>query len=122
MRSPTRLLNTVSDISICPLRRRGSGRRFRKPNARKVSFLHDFLNLIFSYFYPAFVYFVRTEKYNPWGARWTLSRMRFFRPVEITIKQIPWIASRSIAGLRNPPAMEFYENLGNYILDSLTEK
>lgn len=47
--------------------------------------------------------------------------MRFFRPVEITIKQIPWIASRSIAGLRNPPAMEFYENLmaNGYEADSL---
>jgi hypothetical protein len=47
--------------------------------------------------------------------------MRIFRPVEIAIKQIPWIASRPIAGIRNPSAVEFYENLmtNGYEADSL---
>ena len=47
--------------------------------------------------------------------------MRLLRPVEIAIKQIPWIASRPIAGIRNPSAVEFYENLmtNGYEADSL---
>jgi hypothetical protein len=47
--------------------------------------------------------------------------MRFLRPVEIAIKQIPWIASRPIAGIRNPSAVGFYANLmaNGYEADSL---
>jgi hypothetical protein len=37
--------------------------------------------------------------------------VRFLRPVELTIKEIPWIASRPLAGFRNPAALEFYENM-----------
>jgi len=47
--------------------------------------------------------------------------MRLFRPVEIAIKEIPWIASRPLAGIRNPAAVEFCENLmtNGYHADSL---
>lgn len=47
--------------------------------------------------------------------------MRFFRSAEITIKEIPWIASRSIAPLMNPAALAFYRSMvsGGYEPDGL---
>jgi hypothetical protein len=37
--------------------------------------------------------------------------MRILRPVEIAVKEIPWVASRPLAGLLNRAAIEFYETL-----------
>ena len=37
--------------------------------------------------------------------------MRLLRPLEIAVKELPWIASRSVAGFLNPTAVEFYQNL-----------
>ena len=37
--------------------------------------------------------------------------MRLLRPLEIAVKELPWIASRSVAGFLNPAAVEFYQNL-----------
>jgi hypothetical protein len=37
--------------------------------------------------------------------------MRLLRPVEIAVKEIPWIASRGLAGILNPAAVKFYANL-----------
>ncbi len=37
--------------------------------------------------------------------------MRFLRPVEIAIKEFPWIASRPLAGLFNPAATKFYSEI-----------
>lgn len=47
--------------------------------------------------------------------------MRLLRPIEIAVKEIPWIASRPIAGLRNPAAVEFHKNLmaNGYEADTL---
>lgn len=47
--------------------------------------------------------------------------MRLLRPLEIKIKEIPWIASRPLAGFCNPAAVEFYQNLiaNGYEADAL---
>jgi Sulfotransferase family len=47
--------------------------------------------------------------------------MRFLRPVEIAIKEIPWIASRPLAGIFNPVAAKFYAALaaGGYEAEEL---
>jgi hypothetical protein len=37
--------------------------------------------------------------------------MRALRPLEIAVKELPWIVSQSVAGLLNPAAVEFYEKL-----------
>ncbi len=37
--------------------------------------------------------------------------MNLLRPVEIGVKELPWITSRSVAGLFNSAAVEFCENL-----------
>jgi len=37
--------------------------------------------------------------------------MRILRLVEIAVKEIPWIASRPLAGLLNPAAVDFCQNL-----------
>ena len=35
--------------------------------------------------------------------------MRLLRPIELTVKELPWIASRGVAGFFNPAALEFYD-------------
>lgn len=47
--------------------------------------------------------------------------MQLLRPLEIAVKELPWIASRSVAGFLNPAAVTFYENLlvGGYEPDQL---
>ena len=47
--------------------------------------------------------------------------MQVLRPLEIAVKELPWIASRSVAGFLNPVAVTFYENLlvGGYEPDQL---
>lgn len=47
--------------------------------------------------------------------------MRLLRPLEIKVKEIPWIVSRPFAGFRNPAAVEFYQNLmaNGYETDAL---
>lgn len=40
-----------------------------------------------------------------------LGHMRFFRPVEVAIKEIPWIASQPFAGFIDPAAAAFCSNL-----------
>ena len=47
--------------------------------------------------------------------------MRFLRPVEIAVKEIPWIVSRPLAGFFNPAAAKFYANLaaGGYEAEEL---
>ena len=47
--------------------------------------------------------------------------MRLLRPLEIAVKEVPWIASRSVTGFLNPAAVEFYEKLraGGYEPDQL---
>jgi hypothetical protein len=47
--------------------------------------------------------------------------MRLLRPLEIAAKELPWVASRSVAGVLNPAAVQFYENLvaGGYEPDHL---
>lgn len=37
--------------------------------------------------------------------------MRLLRPIETAVKEIPWIASRGLAGFLNPAAVDFCENL-----------
>ncbi len=37
--------------------------------------------------------------------------MRLFRPVETTVKELPWIASQKLAGWFDPVAAEFYRRL-----------
>jgi hypothetical protein len=50
-----------------------------------------------------------------------MSFMRLLRPLEIAVKELPWIASESVAEFLNPAAVEFYENLlaGGYEPDQL---
>jgi hypothetical protein len=47
--------------------------------------------------------------------------MRLLRPVEIAIKEIPWIVSRPLAGFFNPAAAKFYSDLaaGGYETEEL---
>ena len=47
--------------------------------------------------------------------------MQLLRSFEIAVKELPWIASRSVAGFLNPAAVTFYENLvvGGYEPDQL---
>ena len=58
-----------------------------------------------------------------WGREYLpeLSFMRLLRPLEIAVKELPWIASESVAEFLNPVAVEFYENLlaGGYEPDQL---
>ena len=53
--------------------------------------------------------------------RLSASHMRFLRPVEIAVKEIPWIVSRPFAGFFNPAAAQFYANLaaGGYEAEEL---
>jgi len=37
--------------------------------------------------------------------------MRLLRPIEITVKEMPWLASRGVAGWTDPAAVEFYARL-----------
>jgi hypothetical protein len=37
--------------------------------------------------------------------------MRLLRPAELAFKELPWIASRGVAGFLNPAAVDFYRNL-----------
>jgi hypothetical protein len=47
--------------------------------------------------------------------------MRLLRPLEIAVKELPWIVSQSVTGFLNPAAVEFYEKLwaGGYEPDQL---
>ena len=47
--------------------------------------------------------------------------MQLLRPLEIAVKELPWVSSRSVAGFLNPEAVTFYENLlvGGYEPDQL---
>jgi hypothetical protein len=66
--------------------------------------------------YPASVLSLRGRKYLS-----EILRVRLLRPLETAAKELPWFASRTVAGLLNPATVEFYEKLrtGGYETDQL---